>query len=504
VTWRLVGFSLVAVTCAVIGALIAGELTPMADLGLPAPVVLGLIVMVPLTPVLLRNWRGTLLLFFVWIVVEDLFRKLAGNAIATYFVKDLILLVVVAGFFMDPEVRGAWKAATGRARIALYAMIVWAVVMSIPSAMVDWRLPLIGLRVDFLCVPLVVVGYVIARDRRELVRWVTWLAIVSALASFVGLIQATIGPEFLRPSVATPGLERLELTRFTVEATEVFRPVGTFVEPGRFLSMALVGLTVSLGAMLVTDGRRRVGSVACVLVNLAAVWTSGGRTGVVWGAMLLLVAGLAIAIAERRPTVSRAVMLAAGLVLALGALNYVAPSLISSRAEFYATTLDPGAATNEWGFRWSSYAQGTLQGISLGGFLGTGTGNESLGKQYILGGPGYDAPGLYLVEAGYGSIAIEWGLVGLALWLCWTIAWTVRMIARVVASLGDRIAAFGVVVIAWFVFLMFIAFYGGIANFQNYINNVFLWFLSGMAFALPVAAGRAEAGNPWIVAQERA
>jgi hypothetical protein len=78
------------------------------------------------------------------------------------------------------------------------------------------------------------------------------------------------------------------------------------------------------------------------------------------------------------------------------------------------------------------------------------------------------------------------------------------MVARVVASSGDRIAAFGVVVIAWFVFLMFIAFYGGIANFQNYINNVFLWFLSGMVFALPLAAGRAEAGGPSVVAQEHA
>jgi hypothetical protein len=486
------------------GALIAGELAPVNDLGIPATVVLALLVIVPLTPVMLRNWRGTLLLFFVWLMVEDLFRKLAGNAIATYFVKDLILLLVLAGFFMDPEVRGAWKAAAGRARISLYALVAWALVMSIPSAMTDWRLPVIGLRVDFLYVPLVVVGYVIARERRELVRWVTWLAVVSALASSVGLIQATVGPEFLRPTVATPGLERLELTRSTVGATEVFRPVGTFVEPGRFLSMALVGLAISLGALLVTDGRRRILAGACVLVDLAAVWTSGGRTGVLWGGVLLLVAGLAPAIAERRPTVSRAVMLAAGLVVSLGVLNYVAPSLISSRAEFYATTLNPGVATNEWGFRWSSYTQGTLQGTSLGGLLGTGTGNESLGKQYIQGGPGFDAPGLYLVEAGYGAVAVEWGLVGLALWLCWTIAWTVRMVARVVASLGDRIGAFGVVVSAWFVFLMFVAFYGGIANFQNYINNVFLWFLSGMVFALPLAAGRAEAWSPSVASQERA
>jgi hypothetical protein len=498
-----VGSSLVAVTCIVIGALVAGELTSITDVGIPAPVVLGLIVMVPLTPVLLRNWRGTLLMFFVWLMVEDLFRKLAGNAIATYFVKDLILLIVLAGFFMDPGVRGAWKAATGRARMALYALVVWAVVMSIPSAMVDWRLPLIGLRVDFLYVPLVVVGYVIARDRAELPRWVTWLAVVTALASSIGLIQATIGPEFLRPSVATPGLERLELTRYTPDLTEVFRPVGTFVEPGRFLSMAQVGLTISLGALLITIGRRRAVAGVCTLVNLAAVWVSGGRTGVIWGAFLLLAAVLAPAIAERRSTISRAVVLGAGLVVTFGVLSYVAPSLVSSRAELYATTLDPAAQTNEWSFRWSSYSRDTLRGISFGGVIGTGTGFESLGRQYIHGGEGYDSPGLYLVEAGYGSVAVEWGLIGLALWIVWSVAWLVRMLARVASALGDRVAAFGVVVTAWYFFLMFLAFFGGIANFQNYINNVFLWFLSGMVFALPLAAGRSEADDGSVVVQER-
>jgi hypothetical protein len=112
-------------------------------------------------------------------------------------------------------------------------------------------------------------------------------------------------------------------------------------------------------------------------------------------------------------------------------------------------------------------------------------------------------PGLYLVEAGFGSVAVEWGAVGLTLWLWWTIAWTVRLIARVVSAIGDRVAAFGVVVIAWFVFLMFVAFYGGIANFQNYISNVFLWFLSGMVFALPLTAGRSEAAGLAVVNRER-
>jgi hypothetical protein len=93
-------------------------------------------------------------------------------------------------------------------------------------------------------------------------------------------------------------------------------------------------------------------------------------------------------------------------------------------------------------------------------------------------------------------------LVGLALWIAWSVVWFVRMVARVVASLGDRVAAFGVVVVAWFFFLMFLAFFGGIANFQNYINNVFLWFLSGMVFALPLDAGRSDPGDRAVATRE--
>ena len=497
-TARLLGASVVAVTCAVIGALIAGELVPVTSLGLPTPVLLTLVVLVPLTPVLLRNWRATLLFFFVWLMVEDLFRKLAGNAISIYFVKDLILLLVLAGFLMDPAVRGAWISATGRVRIAVYAMITWAVVMSIPSGLVDWRLPLLGLRIDFLYLPLVVVGYVIARDRQQLARWAVWLAVITALASSIGLIQATIGPQFLRPSVATPGLVNLELIRYTSSATEIFRPSGTFVEPGRFLSMALVGLTISLGALFLVRERRRVVVALCLLANLAAVWTSGGRTGVLWGAFMVIVAAVAPAIAERRPTVNRAFVVAIALTVAIGALSLVAPSLISSRAEFYSTTLDPSASTNEWSFRWENYTNDTFRGISIGGLVGLGTGQESLGKQYIYGGAGNSPFGLYLVEAGYGAVAVEWGIVGLALWLWWTIAWLMRLMSTTRRAVGDRIAVFGIVVTAWVFFMLFVAFYGGIAGFQNYIPNVFLWFLSGMVFALPVstAARDTHVGSP--------
>jgi hypothetical protein len=498
---RFVGGSIVLVTCLMVGALIAGTAVPVVDLGAPTPVMVALVVTAPFVPVLLRSWRSTLLLFLIWLMLEDLLRKLAGNAIATYFVKDVILLVLMSGFFMDRQVRGAWVAATGRARLALYALVAWAMVMAIPGLFTDWRLPLLGLRIDFLYLPLVVVGFVIARDRQELERWAVALAVILAVTSTVGLIQAMVGPEFLRPSVSTPGLLNLELTRFTPGNTEVFRPTGTFVEPGRFLSMALAGLTVSLGAFFLTRGRARVVVVVCVLVNLAAVWTSGGRTGVLWGAFMVIVAALAPVMAERRPTMNRAVAVTAAMLIAIGGLNLVAPSLISSRAEFYSTTLDPNAETNEWAFRWKNYTHDTVRGIALGGLIGQGTGQESLGKQYIYGGEANDPLGLYQVEAGYGSVAIEWGIVGLALWLWWSVAWLLRMVTSTRRALGDRVSAFGIIVTAWFLFLMFVAFFGGFANFQNYINNVFLWFLSGMVFALPISAGRA--GDPDVVGAVR-
>ena len=139
-----------------------------------------------------------------------------------------------------------------------------------------------------------------------------------------------------------------------------------------------------------------------------------------WGGFWSIVAAVAPAIAERRPTVSRAVAVAVALIVAIGGLNLIAPSLISTRAEFYTTTLDPNAETNEWGFRWDNYTHDTFRGIAIGGLVGLGTGQESLGKQYIYGGEGNSPLGLYLVEAGYGSVAIEWGMVGLALWLWWS------------------------------------------------------------------------------------
>ena len=95
-------------------------------------------------PYLIRRWRTALGLLLVWLVVEDLFRKLAGNNLQIYFAKDVIFLVVLVGLCRDQDVRRWWVEATEATRYALYALVAWALIMSVPTLVVRPRLPWSG------------------------------------------------------------------------------------------------------------------------------------------------------------------------------------------------------------------------------------------------------------------------------------------------------------------------------------------------------------------------
>ena len=52
-------------------------------------------------------------------------------------------------------------------------MIAWSVVLSIPMAFVDWRIPLIALKLDWQYVPLVIAGYLLASEHEGVRRLLT-------------------------------------------------------------------------------------------------------------------------------------------------------------------------------------------------------------------------------------------------------------------------------------------------------------------------------------------
>ncbi len=442
-------------------------------------------------PYLVRNWRASLGLLLVWLVVEDLLRKLAGNDLRIYFAKDVIFLVVLVGLCLDRDFRRWWAEATGATRYALYALVGWALVMSVSTWWIDPRLPLIGLRLDFMYAPLVAAGFAIGSRRTEMRRWLLFAASIAALISLVGVVQATIGPSFLSPGRPTPGLIHLELFR-GLDRT-VYRPTATFVDPGRFGSYAVLGFAISLAAIVISSGRKRVFALACAAANGAGIWVSGGRTGLLMGVVLFAFAATAGPVAEGRLAPGRAVRIVISLVLGGAILTAFLPSVIGTRLQWYVETLDPRSPSNEWTFRARNMVDNTRAGLEIGGLMGTGTGSQSLGKQYLSGNPDTIA-GLYAVEGGYAAVAVEWGAIGVALWAIWSVAWVIRQWRSIKSARGSRVAAAGLVLLAWMLFFLFFGFAGGLQEFQNYLANAYFWLLSGLIFALPLAAS--DVGRP--------
>lgn len=463
----------------VMGAAVAGGI-PMARTAVLPLVGAGLVLLIA-SSTLLRSWQVALGVFLAWLVVEDLVRKLSGNDIRMYFVKDAIYLLLLISLFIKPTNRGAWRAAIGNARLPLYGVMGWAVVMAIPVAMVDWQLAVVGLRLDFLYVPLVVAGFLLAQGGRALSRALLLMALLGAVASSVGILQAILGPEFLSPGRPTPGLINLVLIR--AQGT-VYRPTGTFVDPGRFDSMAVIAVAIGIAAMFVNRGRLRGVAAACVLVSFAAVWVSGGRSGLLQALALLGIALIPIMRHLRRSTLVTLVLVAFGVIAGTAAISYFLPNLLSNRFAFYLSTLNPLSGANEWGFRWSQFTSNLQRGIDLGGVIGLGTGHESLGKQYLYGGATNSTSGLYSIEGGYAAVAVEFGLVGLVIWLVWTIGWTRRQIRLAWAERDWVLRSAGLVLVGYLVIFLIIEFAIGFQSFQNYFANAYFWLLSGVVFGI--------------------
>jgi hypothetical protein len=468
-------------------ALLTETLAIPRVLRFPPPVLLvGMIGLISM-PFLMSKWRITFWLFLAWFMVEDLIRKNLGNDIRVYFAKDVLFVMLLAGLLLDPHVRGAWRLATGRARSWLYAMIAWSVVLSVPLTFVDWRIPLIALKLDWQYVPLVVAGYLLATEEGGVRRILTGLVALGIPVCLVGIIQSQVGPDFLRPSAVTQAsqLLRLDLTR----THGVFQPTGTFVDASRFGSMAMLTYVSGLALLVLTfrtcTARRRAFAVAGVVVAAGAVWAHAGKTGVVVAAAIAVVAAFAPAFADRRLAIGRAIMALALVSGAVLLMFMLFPQLSTNRVAYLSERLDPRVSTNEWQMRISAWRSATVAGLTIGGVTGAGTGAGSLGLQYLGEGtaPG-QVTGVEQVEGGYASVGQQWGVVGLLLWLGWTTTWAGRLWQRSKGARGTSLAGVGLLITSWGVIFLFVGFVSGFQYFQNYYANAYFWLLSGVVFAL--------------------
>jgi hypothetical protein len=175
--------------------------------------------------------------------------------------------------------------------------------------------------------------------------------------------------------------------------------------------------------------------------------------------------------------------------LGLIAMVFAFPTVIGANWSFFTETLSTSGEGSELVSRsWDYPVQNLVGALGEGALLaGHGTGMSSLGMQYVSRFLNEPLPA-YNVESGYGSLIVEMGIFGPILWIAWVsvLLWKGWKLVRKLRETIYFPLAFA---IWWYAVVdLVLLMYFGIQFYQNFVNNAYLWLLTGVLYRLPMLA----------------
>ena len=321
---------------------------------------------------ILNNWRHGVYFFLGWLLFEDFARKFLSNNMAIYFAKDIILAVVYLSFFAACR-RKDKDLQTFRPPF-LMALLIFAwfgVLQMFNPASTSIFYGILGMKLYFYYMPLVLLGYAFVNSEADLRRFFHVNLGLMLVIVALGIVQSIVGHTFLNP--ANPAADIRELSTLYREApisgVMVYRPTSVFVSAGRFSDMLIVAWMMVFGFsgyLLLRHRRGRIfaftslaltaaGSLMCASRGVF-MWTLG--SGVVGGAAFLWGAPWRQGEARRiLRTLMRSLL---GVVLAVVALLATYPEALLNRLSLYSETLDPAQPASELMHRTRDYPTGPI------------------------------------------------------------------------------------------------------------------------------------------------
>ena len=454
-------------------------------------VVLGIVALVTT----LKNWRAGVYGFVAWIAVEDLIRKHLGNNMIIYFAKDFLALALYLSFFVARR-STLTKLYRPPFLIPLLVFFWYCVIQALNPASTSIFYGLMGLKLSFLYVPLLLVGHALVDSDRELRRFFFFNSVLILVVAGFGIAQSILGPTFLNPQVIQEDIRGLStLYRISpITGLVAYRPTSFFVSAGRFQNFLGLSWVLALGFggfLLMRKQTGRLLGFATVGIVAAASLMAASRGVFVWTLASALVVAPAFIwgaswTGELRSRVMRAIQRAAVFVaIALTILVGIFPNEVSSRLAIYSETLSPYSPRSELGSR--SWEYPVLNFVAAFDYprwpYGYGTGTASLGVQYVA--RIMHAPPMNIgVENGYGQLVIELGIVGLLLWIlvAYAISRSAWQAARNLKGTVWFPIAFAIFLYA--LLLVFpVSFYGFIA-YQDFVINSYFWLMLGILFRI--------------------
>jgi hypothetical protein len=448
---------------------------------------------------ILNDWRNGLYFFLAWLLFEDFARKYLGNNMAVYFGKDFLVAVVYISFFAALR-RREIQSFRPPFLIPLLLFVWFGVIQVFNPASSSLLYGVLGLKLYFSYVPLLFVGYALFETEADLRRFFNLNLMAGLIIISLGIVQSILGHTFLNPE--RPGEDIRELSQLyrtaPISGVIAYRATSVFVSAGRYSNYLLITWLLAFGFggyLLLRHRRGRVLAFVSLSVTCAGIALSTSRGVLLW-TLLGAVVGTAAFLwgapwrqheATRIFRTLQRVVLAAGLAVIV--LMFTFPDALLSRVAIYRETLSPDSSASELVYRARDYPiQNLLMAFSYERWpYGYGIGTSSLGVQYVSRIMHVPPMGIG-VENGYGVLVIEMGVGGLILWIIMSVA-VVLACWRIVRKLkGTPWFPLGFVIF-WYAFLLLVPLtFNGIAPYQDFVLNAYLWLLIGILFRMPTIA----------------
>jgi hypothetical protein len=461
-------------------------------LGMSALVFVGLAVVVGI----LNDWRRGVYLLLTWIVFEDLVRKFLGNNMAIFFGKDILALVVYLSFFISRR-SGRTKIFKPPFLLPLLFFLWYGIIQVFNPASTSIFYGILGMKIDFLYIPLMFVGYGLIETDEDLRQFFAYNSVLVLVVVGLGIIQAVLGHTFLNPAVLQEQIRDLSTTYRVSPITGAiaYRPTSVFVSAGRLQDFLLISWLVALGfggyLLLRSKKNRLLAFITVAVVGVGSIM-SASRGVFLWTASSVLVVVAAFLWGspwrqgEARRTVRAIMRGAIFAAVALFLMMTFLPEQVGSRFAIYNETLSPNSPASELidrtrDYPWHNFMLAFQHERWPYGY---GIGTASLGVQYVA--RIMHAPTMNIgVENGYGQLVVEMGVLGLLFWIILSLSVAVSAWKVVVQLKGTPWFPIGFVIF-WYAFLLMIPItYFGFVAYQDFIMNAYLWMLLGILFRLP-------------------
>jgi hypothetical protein len=470
-------------------AILANDLNSLAFAGL---LVVGGAVFVAI----LNDWRRGLYLLVAWILFEDLVRKYLSNNMAIYFAKDILALILYLSFF---------RAGMGKKverfsipfRVPLMIFFWFCLLQMFNPASTSIFYGILGIKVNFLYVPLLYIGYAFIQSEEDLRRFFTFVSVLILIVAGLGLAQSIIGPTFLNPAVLQDDIRDLSTTyrAAPISGLLAYRPTSVFVSAGRFQDFLTVAWLISLGFagyLLLRTRQGRTLAFTTIGVVAAASIMSASRGVFMWNAGTTLVTAAGFlwgapwrqreAIRILRAIMRTSLLIGMGLIILLT----IFPQELGSRVAIYSETLMPDSPASELIHRTQTYPLLQLEYAFEHPRwpYGYGLGTCTLGTQYVRRIMGATHMGAIGVESGFGNLVVELGILGLILWIVLGCSIAISAWMVVTQLRGSPWFPLAFAICLYAVILIFPMMFTGNSPYQDFVLNADLWLFLGILYRL--------------------